>query len=61
MYRIIIDQAVQFAEMLHIDNSDRKEADQSITVEALKIINENAELGSEENLLLFISRTGTKV
>ena len=36
--------ALEFAEMLHIDNSDRKEADSSITEEALEMIaaDENA-------------------
>jgi single-stranded-DNA-specific exonuclease len=34
-------QALQYAEMLHSDNSDRREADRIITEEALKLINEN--------------------
>jgi single-stranded-DNA-specific exonuclease len=33
--------AMQFAEMLHTDNSDRKEADASITEEALQILRED--------------------
>ncbi len=33
--------ALAFAEMLHSDNTDRKEADSSITAEALAIINED--------------------
>lgn len=34
-------QALQYAEMLHSDNSDRREADRIITEEALKLINDN--------------------
>ena len=35
--------AMAFAEMLHSDNSDRREADSSITVEALELLNKNPE------------------
>lgn len=35
--------ALEFAEILHIDNADRKDADQSITLEALEMI------GADEN------------
>jgi single-stranded-DNA-specific exonuclease len=34
-------QALQYAEMLHSDNTDRREADRIITEEALKLINQN--------------------
>ena len=34
-------EALHYAEMLHSDNTDRKEADTSITVEALALINDN--------------------
>lgn len=37
------DEALHFAEMLHSDNTDRKEADGNITGEALTLINENGE------------------
>jgi len=36
-----IEEAMHFAEMLHSDNTDRKEADSSITEEALALINAN--------------------
>jgi single-stranded-DNA-specific exonuclease len=48
-------QALQYAEMLHSDNSDRKEADQSITVEALKLINENSEWAERKSTVVFQS------
>lgn len=48
-------QALQYAEMLHSDNSDRKEADQSITVEALKLINENTEWAERKSTVVFQS------
>lgn len=35
-------QALQYAEMLHSDNTDRREADKTITEEALKLINDNS-------------------
>ena len=37
------EEALHFAEQLHSDNTDRKEADKAITEEALAIINENKE------------------
>jgi len=37
------DEALHFAEMLHSDNTDRKEADVNITGEALTLITENGE------------------
>jgi single-stranded-DNA-specific exonuclease len=37
------DEALHYAEMLHSDNTDRKEADRSITEEALGLINGNPE------------------
>lgn len=48
-------QALQYAEMLHSDNSDRKEADQTITVEALKLINENTDWVSRKSTVVFQS------
>ncbi len=44
--------ALEFAEMLHTDNSDRKEADSSITEEALAVI---------ENDLLLVNKKSTVV
>ena len=44
--------ALEFAEMLHTDNSDRKEADSSITEEALALI---------ENDAIFVNRKSTVV
>jgi single-stranded-DNA-specific exonuclease len=40
--------ALPLAEMLHADNSDRKEADMNITAEALSIINADDELVKRE-------------
>jgi single-stranded-DNA-specific exonuclease len=48
-------QALQYAEMLHSDNSDRKEADQTITVEALKLINDNTDWASRKSTVVFQS------
>lgn len=36
------EEALHYAEMLHSDNTDRKEADSSITAEALSLINEHS-------------------
>lgn len=38
-----LDEALQYAEMLHSDNADRKEADSNITAEALELIRQNAD------------------
>ena len=37
------EEALHYAEMLHSDNTDRKEADSNITEEALALISENEE------------------
>ena len=42
--------ALEFAEMLHTDNKERKDADSSITEDALQIISENTLLQSKKNL-----------
>jgi single-stranded-DNA-specific exonuclease len=47
------EEALHFAEMLHSDNTDRKEADSSITEEALALINENTEWVSSKSTLVF--------
>jgi single-stranded-DNA-specific exonuclease len=38
------DKAMEYAKMLHSDNTERKEADSSITIEALELIEKNPEL-----------------
>ncbi len=48
-------EAFEYAEMLHSDNTDRKEADKNITEEALAIINENEEWKSRKSTVLFQS------
>ncbi len=45
--------ALAFAEMLHSDNTDRKEADSSITAEALAIINEDVNLQNKKTTVVF--------
>lgn len=45
--------ALAFAEMLHSDNSDRKEADSSITEEALAIINGDEVLKNKKTTVVF--------
>jgi single-stranded-DNA-specific exonuclease len=47
------DKALAFAEMLHSDNSDRKEADSSITEEALAIINADDILKNKKTTVVF--------
>ncbi len=47
------DKAFEFAEMLHSDNTDRKEADSSITSEALEIINTNIALQNKKTTVVF--------
>jgi single-stranded-DNA-specific exonuclease len=47
--------AKEFAEMLHSDNSDRKDADSSITEEALAMIENNPEMISRKTTVLFQS------
>jgi single-stranded-DNA-specific exonuclease len=45
--------ALQYAEMLHSDNTDRKEADSSITAEALEIINTDVSLQNKKTTVVF--------
>ena len=47
--------AKEFAEMLHSDNSDRKDADTNITEEALAMIENNPEFISRKTTVLFQS------
>lgn len=47
--------ALQYAELLHSDNTDRKEADSSITEEALALIKENNEWISKKSTVVFKS------
>lgn len=47
------DKALEFAEMLHIDNTNRKEADSSITEEALDYINSNANLIARNSTVVY--------
>ena len=45
--------ALEYAEMLHNDNTDRKEADVSITEEALSIIQNNTELINKKTTVVY--------
>ncbi len=47
------DKALAFAEMLHNDNSERKEADSSITEEALSLIREDETLVNRKTTVVF--------
>ena len=47
------DEALSFAEMLHSDNDDRKEADTSITEEALAMINDNEALKYKKSTVVY--------
>lgn len=47
------DEALHFAEMLHSDNTDRKEADSSTTEEALVLIGENEEWKNRRSTVVF--------
>ncbi len=47
------EEALHFAEMLHSDNTDRKEADSSITEEALAMINENKDWADRRSTVVF--------
>lgn len=49
------EEAIEFAEQLHSDNTDRKEADKTITEEALALINENKEWINRKSTLVFKS------
>ena len=53
------EQALQFAEMLHNDNTDRKEADSNTTLEALALIEENGQWINNKSAVLF-QHIGTK-
>jgi single-stranded-DNA-specific exonuclease len=46
-------EALNYAEMLHSDNDERKEADSSITEEALAIINASDELKNKKTTVLY--------
>jgi len=48
-----LDKALAFAEMLHNDNIDRKEADLNITEEALAMIDENELLKNKKTTVVF--------
>lgn len=48
-------QALQYAEMLHSDNDDRREADKLITEEALKLINDNQSWISRKSTVVYQS------
>jgi single-stranded-DNA-specific exonuclease len=47
------EEALRFAALLHSDNTDRKEADSSITEEALTLIRENEEWFSHKSTVVF--------
>ncbi len=47
------DKALQLAEILHNDNTDRKEADMSITEEAIHMIRSNEEQGLRKTTVVF--------
>jgi len=47
------DKAMGFAEMLHSDNTDRKEADSNITAEALEIITADDSLKNKKTTVVF--------
>ena len=47
------EEALQYAEILHSDNTDRKEADKTITEEALSLINENEEWKNRKSTVVF--------
>lgn len=47
--------ALHYAEMLHFDNTERKEADQAITEEALYIIDNNTNLVNRKSTVVFQS------
>lgn len=48
-----LDEAFHFAEMLHNDNTERKEADKNITKEALALICENEEWKNRKSTVVF--------
>jgi single-stranded-DNA-specific exonuclease len=48
-----MEKAMEFAEMLNSDNSDRKEADSSITEEALELIQSNEQLLHKKSTVVY--------
>jgi len=46
-------EALSYARLLHADNSDRKEADSSITMEALQLIRDDAKLMNSRTTVLY--------
>jgi single-stranded-DNA-specific exonuclease len=48
-----VEKAKEFAEMLHTDNKERKEADSSITEEALQIVGESTLLQNKKTCVLY--------
>lgn len=46
-------EALQYAEMLHSDNTDRREADENITSEALALIEENRDWTTRKSTVVF--------
>ena len=48
-----VEKAKEFAEMLHTDNKERKEADSSITEEALQLIKENFVLQNKKTCVVY--------
>ena len=49
------EEAMQYAELLHSDNTDRKEADSNITQEALALITENKDWVTHKSTVVFQS------
>ncbi len=47
------DKAMEFAEMLHIDNTERRTADTTITEEALALIEDNAEMLHRKSTVVY--------
>ncbi|ANI90097.1 single-stranded-DNA-specific exonuclease RecJ [Arachidicoccus ginsenosidimutans] len=48
-----IEKAKEFAEVLHTDNSDRREADASITEEALELLQQDENVATKKTTVLF--------
>lgn len=48
-------EALQYAELLHSDNSDRKEADSGITAEALELISQNQHWAQRKSTVVYQS------
>lgn len=47
------EEALQFGELLHSDNTDRKEADSNITAEALQLIRENPDMVNRKSTVVY--------